>query len=66
MRWKLFLAVTFFTAAIACNNEATVQDETDSVIHTQDTNQSNWPEPGDILGNDTIPAPSQSKNPTLK
>ena len=66
MKWRYFLAAIFLTAALACNNEASVQDESDSVTQTQDTNQSIYPEPGDVLGNDTVPAPEQSKTPTLE
>lgn len=66
MKLKYVIAASFLTVAFACNNEASVQDESDSVIHTQDSNQSIYPEPGDILGNDTIPAPEQSKTPTLQ
>ena len=66
MKLKYLLAATFLTAALACNNEASMEDETDSVIHTQDSNQSIYPQPDDVLGNDTIPAPEQSNNPTLQ
>jgi hypothetical protein len=66
MKLKYIFMAFLLTAAIACNNEASTQDEADSVIHTQDSNQSNWPEPGDVVGGDTIPAPEQSKSPTLQ
>lgn len=58
MKLKYVLAAFLFaTAAVACNNEASVQDKADSAIHTSDSNQSNWPEPRDIIGGDSIPSP---------
>lgn len=69
MKWKLVIAGLVLTAAVACNNEASVQDETDSVTHTQDSNESNWPGADDILGSDSIHSPESQTDttiPTLK
>jgi hypothetical protein len=57
MKWKYVLGILLFTAATACNNEASVGDKTDSVTHTSDTNHSNWPQTGDMTGKDSIPSP---------
>jgi hypothetical protein len=57
MTWKFGLAALCFIAAAACNNEASVQDKTDSVTHTSDSNQSNWPQPRDVMGKDSVPSP---------
>lgn len=67
MNWKYILATLLFTAAVACNNDSAVQDNTDSVTHTSDTNHSSWPEPGDMTGKDSIPSPeTHSDSSNLK
>jgi len=57
MKFKYALMAILFTTAVACNNEATVQDKSDSATHTSDGNHSNWPEPGDMTGKDSIHSP---------
>jgi hypothetical protein len=63
MKLKYLLAALMLAAAVACNNEASVQDKSDSVTQTSDQNQSTWPEPG----KDSISSPStQSDTSHLK
>ena len=66
MKVKYAIAGLILITAVACNNEASVQDETDSAIHVADSNQSIYPENDDIMGKDTIPAPEQSNQPVLE
>lgn len=57
MKLRYIVAALLFITVVACNNEASVQNETDSVSKVDDTsNQSGWPEPGDIMGGDTVPS----------
>jgi hypothetical protein len=55
MKIKYLILLFFFTAAVACNNNASVQDRSDSVTDTN--NHSTWPEPGDMVGKDSISSP---------
>lgn len=67
MKLKFGIGVLFFIVATACNNDSSVQDNTDSARHTSDSNQGNWP--GDIMGKDSIPSPetqADSSHTTLK
>ncbi len=54
MNLKYFFIAILFTAAIACNNEASVEDRTNSVTQEDDSSHSTWPKPGE----DSIPSPS--------
>ena len=58
MKLKYLLLTFIIAGMIACNNEASVQDDTDSATKVNDTlNQSDWPENRDIMGKDSIPSP---------
>lgn len=58
MKLKYLLTVFLFLSVMACNNEATVQDGSDSATKVGDTSdQSAWPEARDIMGGDTVPSP---------
>lgn len=54
MKLICILAVCIFATA-ACNNEASVQDKTDSARQTSDTN-SNRQQGGGMTGTDSIPS----------
>ncbi len=64
MKLRYFLAAILYTAAISCNNNAANENNIDT--SAIDSSQSIYPEPDDVLGNDTVPSPEQSKTPTLK
>jgi hypothetical protein len=65
MKAKYFLAAFFLTATfVSCNNNTSDESRNDSTAI--DSSQSIYPEPDDVLGNDTVPSPEQSKNPTLQ
>ena len=57
MTVRYILIILSLTAAIACNNNSSVQDNTDSVAVGNDTShQSGWPDASDIMGGDTVPS----------
>ena len=67
MKLKCFIAALVFTAALACNNDAAVQDKTDSVSNKNDADHSNFPQAGDMTGNDSIHSPeTHSDSSNLK
>lgn len=67
MKLKFALAALLFTAAVACNNDATVSDKTDSATQSSDQNHSNWPETKDMTGKDSVPSPeTKSDSSNLK